>query len=75
MLELLDLRERGERLEPSRFEADPTVTETVRGLLDHVRTEMTVDAAARPMGATATIARAEGLVGHAATVKARGERP
>ena len=37
MLELLDLRERGERLEPSRFEADPTVTETVRGILERVR--------------------------------------
>ncbi len=36
MLELLDLRERGERLEPSRFEADPTVTETVRGILERV---------------------------------------
>ena len=39
MLELLDLRERGERLEPSRFEADPTVTETVRGILERVRVE------------------------------------
>ena len=37
MLELLDLRERGERLEPSRFEADPTATETVRGILERVR--------------------------------------
>ena len=37
MLELLDLRERGERLEPSRFEADPTVTETVRGILERAR--------------------------------------
>ena len=34
MLGLLDLRERGERLEPSRFESDPTVTETVRGILE-----------------------------------------
>ena len=39
MLELLDLRERGERLEPSRFETDPTVTETVRGILERVRAE------------------------------------
>jgi len=39
VLELLDLRERGERLEPSRFEADPTVTETVRGILERVRSE------------------------------------
>ena len=38
MLGLLDLRERGERLEPSRFESDPTVTETVRGILQRVRT-------------------------------------
>ena len=37
MLGLLDLRERGERLEPSRFESDPTVTETVRGILQRVR--------------------------------------
>ena len=36
MLELLDLRERGERLEPSRLETDPTVTETVRGILQRV---------------------------------------
>lgn len=39
MLGLLDLRERGERLEPSRFEPDPTVIETVRGILRRVRTE------------------------------------
>jgi hypothetical protein len=39
VLELLDLRERGERLEPSRFEADRTVTETVRGILERVRVE------------------------------------
>jgi histidinol dehydrogenase len=37
VLGLLDLRERGERLEPSRFESDPTVTETVRGILQRVR--------------------------------------
>ena len=39
MLELLDLRERGERLEPSRFEADPTVTEIVRGIFERVHAE------------------------------------
>ena len=39
MLGLLDLRERGERLEPSRFEPDPTVIETVRGILQRVRAE------------------------------------
>jgi histidinol dehydrogenase len=37
VLGLLDLRERGERLEPSRFEIDPTVTDTVRGILADVR--------------------------------------
>ncbi|MEO8424253.1 MAG: histidinol dehydrogenase, partial [Actinomycetota bacterium] len=37
MLGLLDLRERGERLEPSRFESDPTVIETVRDILQRVR--------------------------------------
>jgi histidinol dehydrogenase len=39
VLELLDLRERGERLEPSRFESDPTVVGTVRGILERVRAE------------------------------------
>ena len=39
MLGLLDLRERGERLEPSRFEPHPTVIETVRGILQRVRAE------------------------------------
>lgn len=39
MLGLLDLRERGERLEPSRFEPDPTVIEIVHGILQRVRTE------------------------------------
>jgi histidinol dehydrogenase len=39
VLGLLDLRERGERLEPSRFESDPTVIGTVREILDRVRTE------------------------------------
>jgi histidinol dehydrogenase len=39
VLGLLDLRERGERLEPSRFESDPTVTETVRGILHRVRNQ------------------------------------
>ncbi len=37
MLGLLDLRERGERLEPSGFEPDPTVTETVGDILRRVR--------------------------------------
>ena len=39
MLGLLDLRERGERLEPSRFEPDLTVIETVRGIIQRVRAE------------------------------------
>jgi histidinol dehydrogenase len=39
MLEMLDLRERGERLEPSRLEVDPTVTETVRVILQRVFVE------------------------------------
>lgn len=39
MLELLDLRERGGRLEPSRFETDPAVTEAVRGILRRVFVE------------------------------------
>ena len=39
MLELLDLRERGERLEPSRLEIDPTVSETVRAILQRVFVE------------------------------------
>ena len=39
MLGLLDLRERGERIEPSRFESDPTVAKTVRGILERVRNE------------------------------------
>ena len=54
MLGLLDLRERGERLEPSRFEVDPTVTETVRAILERVRVEgdpVLVELAARFDGA------------------------
>ena len=39
MLELLDLRERGERLEPTAFEIDPTVADTVRDILARVRAE------------------------------------
>ncbi len=39
MLELLDLRERGERLEPTAFEIDPTVADTVRDILARVRSE------------------------------------
>ena len=39
MLPLLDLRERGERLRPSRLEIDPTVSETVREILQQVFVE------------------------------------
>jgi histidinol dehydrogenase len=39
VLGLLDLRERGERLEPSRFESDPAVIETVREIIERVRTD------------------------------------
>jgi histidinol dehydrogenase len=39
VLELLDLRERGERLEPTRLEIDPTVVETVRAILQRVFVE------------------------------------
>jgi histidinol dehydrogenase len=39
MLELLDLRERRERLEPRRLEIDPSVSETVRQILARVRDE------------------------------------
>jgi histidinol dehydrogenase len=39
MLELLDLRERGGRLEPSKLEIDPAVSETVRGILQRVFVE------------------------------------
>jgi histidinol dehydrogenase len=39
VLELLDLRDRRERLEPRRLETDPHVSETVRGILARVRDE------------------------------------
>lgn len=39
MLRVLDLRERGERLEATRLEIDPTVTETVAGILQRVFVE------------------------------------
>lgn len=39
MLEFLDLRERGGRLEPSRLEIDPATTETVREILQRVFVE------------------------------------
>jgi histidinol dehydrogenase len=39
MLELLDLRERGGRLEPSKLDTDPAVAEIVRGILQRVFVE------------------------------------
>ncbi len=39
MLEVLDLRERGGRLEPSKLEIDPATTETVREILQRVFVE------------------------------------
>lgn len=39
MLEVLDLRERGGRLEPSRLEIDPATSETVRSILQRVFVE------------------------------------
>ena len=39
MLELLDLRDRRERLEPRRLEIDPHVSDTVREIVQRVRDE------------------------------------
>ena len=39
MLEVLDLRERGGRLEGSKLEFDPAISETVRGILQRVFVE------------------------------------
>jgi histidinol dehydrogenase len=39
MLELLDLRKRGERLDATRLETDPTVADTVGGILQRVFVE------------------------------------
>jgi len=39
VLELLDLRDRRERLEPRRLEIDPSVSEAVRGIVERVRAE------------------------------------
>ena len=39
MLELLDLRNRRERLEPRRLEIDPSIADTVRGIIQRVRFE------------------------------------
>ena len=39
MLQFLDLRERGERLEATRLEIDPTIAETVAGILQRVFVE------------------------------------
>ncbi|HET6776372.1 MAG TPA: histidinol dehydrogenase [Actinomycetota bacterium] len=39
MLELLDLRDRRERLEPRSLEIDPSAADTVRGIIERVRAE------------------------------------
>jgi histidinol dehydrogenase len=39
VLELLDLRDRRERLEPRSLEIDPTVANTARGIIERVRAE------------------------------------
>ena len=39
MLELLDLRSRRARLEPRRLEIDPSIAETIRGIIQRVRDE------------------------------------
>jgi histidinol dehydrogenase len=39
VLELLDLRDRRERLEPRSLEIDPTVADTVRGIIERIRAE------------------------------------
>ncbi|GBC86328.1 Histidinol dehydrogenase [bacterium HR12] len=39
MLALLDLRTRRERLEPRHLEIDPSIAETVRGIIERVRAE------------------------------------
>jgi histidinol dehydrogenase len=39
VLELLDLRDRRERLEPRSLEIDPSVADAVRGIIDRVRAE------------------------------------
>jgi len=39
VLELLDLRDRRERLEPRSLEIDPAVADTVRGIIERVRAE------------------------------------
>jgi histidinol dehydrogenase len=39
VLELLDLRDRRERLEPRSLEFDPTVADTVRGIIERIRAE------------------------------------
>ena len=39
MLELLDLRDRRERLEPRSLEIDPSTADTVRGIIERVRAE------------------------------------
>jgi histidinol dehydrogenase len=57
MLEVLDLRERGGRLEPTKLEIDPATAETVRGILQRVFVEgddVLIELAAKFDGASLT---------------------
>ncbi len=74
MLALLDLRERGERLEPTRLEPDPDVAQIVRGILERVRAEG--DAALLDLAATHDGARLSGVVvGVEEIARAEAETP
>lgn len=74
MLELLDLRDRRERLEPRRLEIDPHVSAIVRGIVRvpfsdcGVATNVVLSTGATEV---AVIARSEGLGRHARTVEVR----
>jgi histidinol dehydrogenase len=73
MLRLLDLRERGERLQPSKLDTDPTVSETVRAILQRVFVEgdaVLVELAQRFDGADLS----EGLVASDAEIHAARAR-
>ena len=74
MLELLDLRDRRERLEPRRLEIDPHVSDTVREIVQRVRDEgddALLDLTLRFDGADL---RERGLVVSARRVRRRARR-
>jgi histidinol dehydrogenase len=76
VLELLDLRDRGERLEPTRLEPDPAVEATVRDILRRVREEgdaALLDLAMRFDGAD--LSRNGLVVGPDEFARAEGETP